>query len=76
MNTANHRPDVAALMAQMGAQARAASAAMAKASAAKKNRALSVLAQLLRSETEALQPENARDLERAVAAGLATPMGK
>ena len=74
MNTANHRPDVAALMAQMGAQARAASAAMAKASAAKKNRALSVLAQLLRSETEALQPENARDLERAVAAGLASPM--
>ena len=74
MNTANHLSDVAALMAQLGANARAASAAMAKASAAKKQHALQTLAQLLREETEALQPENERDLSRAVAAGLAPPM--
>ena len=74
MNTANHLSDVAALMAQLGANARAASAAMAKASAAKKQHALQTLAQLLREETEALQPQNERDLSRAVETGLAPPL--
>ena len=58
----------------LGAQAKAASALMAKASTASKNRALLRLAALLRENTPALQIDNAKDLERAVAAGLAAPM--
>jgi len=58
----------------LGAQAKAASALMAKASTAAKNRALLRLAALLRESTAALQIDNAKDLERAVAAGLAAPM--
>ena len=58
----------------LGAQAKAASALMAKASTAAKNRALLRLAALLRENTAALQMDNAKDLERAVAAGLAAPM--
>ena len=57
-----------------GAQAKAASALMAKASTASKNHALLRLAALLRENTAALQSDNAKDLERAVAAGLAAPM--
>jgi glutamate-5-semialdehyde dehydrogenase len=58
----------------LGAQAKAASALMAKASTAAKNHALLRLAALLRENTAALQSDNAKDLERAVAAGLAAPM--
>ena len=58
----------------LGAQAKAASALMAKASTAAKNHALLRLAALLRENTTALQIDNAKDLERAVAAGLAAPM--
>ena len=58
----------------LGAQAKAASSLMARASAADKNRALLALAALLRANTQALQLDNAKDLERAVAAGLAAPM--
>ena len=58
----------------LGAQAKAASALMAKASTAAKNRALLRLAVLLRENTAALQSDNAKDLERALAAGLAAPM--
>ena len=58
----------------LGAQAKAASSAMARASAADKNCALRALAALLRENTEALQLDNAKDLERAVAAGLAAPL--
>ncbi|NBW24436.1 MAG: glutamate-5-semialdehyde dehydrogenase [Betaproteobacteria bacterium] len=58
----------------LGAQAKAASALMAKASTASKNHALLRLAALLRENTAALQSDNAKDLERAVAAGLAAPM--
>ena len=58
----------------LGAQAKAASAAMAKASSATKNAALRRLAQLLRDNTEVLQTENAKDIARAVANGLAAPM--
>ena len=58
----------------LGAQAKAASSAMARASAADKNRALLALAGLLRENTQALQVDNAKDLERAVAAGLAAPL--
>ena len=58
----------------LGLQAKAASALMAKAPAAIKNKALLALARLLRAQTEALQADNARDLERARTAGLAEPM--
>ena len=58
----------------LGARAKAASALMAKADAATKNRALKRLAALLREATPALQTDNAKDLARAVAAGLATPL--
>ena len=58
----------------LGLQAKTASALMAKAPAAIKNKALLALARLLREQTEALQVDNARDLDRARAAGLAEPM--
>ena len=58
----------------LGAQAKAASSAMARASAADKNRALLTLAALLRENIQALQADNAKDLDRAVAAGLAAPL--
>jgi len=67
LNTTEH-------MQALGLQAKQASALMAKASAAVKNHALRRLAALLRESTEALQADNARDLERARAAGLAEPM--
>ena len=62
------------LMNTLGSQAKAASALMAKASAATKLKALRSLAALLRSSVAALQLENTKDLERARAAGLAEPM--
>jgi glutamate-5-semialdehyde dehydrogenase len=58
----------------LGLQAKQASALMAIAPAAIKNKALKRLAELLRSNTDALQVDNAKDLDRAVAAGLAPPM--
>ncbi|MCH2000054.1 gamma-glutamyl-phosphate reductase, partial [Achromobacter xylosoxidans] len=58
----------------LGSQAKAASALMARAPAAVKNRALLALARRLRENTAALQADNARDLGRARAAGLAEPM--
>ena len=58
----------------LGLQAKTASALMAKAPAAIKNKALLALARLLREQTGALQQDNARDLERARAAGLAEPL--
>ncbi|RST55932.1 glutamate-5-semialdehyde dehydrogenase [Variovorax sp. MHTC-1] len=61
-------------MQTLGLQAKAAAALMAKASAATKNKALKALARRLRESTAALAPANARDIERAVAAGLSAPM--
>lgn len=66
--------NVTELMQAMGVHARQASAEMAKASTATKNRALKTLAQLLRANVDALQVDNAKDIDRAVAAGLAAPM--
>ncbi len=62
------------LMQLMGAQARRAAFEMARAPALQKNAALKRLAALLRASVVPLQIENAKDLERAVAAGLAAPM--
>ena len=61
-------------MQTLGSQAKAASAHMARAGAAVKNRALLRLAELLRRETESLQADNRLDLQRAEAAGLTGPM--
>src|SRR5665647_862664 len=58
----------------LGFKAKVASALMAKAQAATKNLALRKLAELLRANVDALQLDNAKDIERAVAAGLAAPM--
>ncbi len=58
----------------LGAQAKAASALMAKAPAAQKKNALEGLAALLRAQFAALQAANQRDLDRASAAGLAGPL--
>lgn len=66
--------NVADHMHALGAQAKAASAQMAKASAAVKNTALRKLAALLRENIDALQIDNAKDIERAIAAGLDAPM--
>lgn len=62
------------LMNTLGLQAKAASALMAKASAATKIAALRGLAALLRANVDALQVDNAKDLERARANGLSEPM--
>jgi glutamate-5-semialdehyde dehydrogenase len=70
MNTSNI-PDYTQTL---GLQAKQASALMAKASTAIKNAALRKLAELLRANVDALQIDNAKDIERAVAAGLAAPM--
>lgn len=61
-------------MLTIGFNAKQASALIAKANAATKNKALMALARLLREHVEPLQADNARDLERARAAGLAEPM--
>ena len=58
----------------LGSKAKVASALMAKAQTATKNIALRTLAGLLRANLQALQADNATDLARALAAGLAAPM--
>ena len=68
---AHHIPE---LMQALGQQAKTASAAMAKASAASKSAALRQLAALLRQETSALVSANQEDLTRAKANGLDGPM--
>jgi len=73
MNAATER-STAELMLTLGFQAKQASAHAAKASAATKNKALRVLARLLREQVGPLQTDNARDLDRARANGLAEPM--
>jgi len=67
----NHATDP---MQTLGAQAKAASAAMARASAHHKNAALRALARLLRENVQPLQTDNARDVAQAQAAGLPAPM--
>ncbi len=66
--------DISTYTQTLGVQARAACASMASASAATKNAALGALAALLRDNVAALQIENAKDIERATAAGLPAPM--
>ena len=66
--------EISNLMHTLGSKAKAASAQVARAPAAIKNRALTGLAGLLRSNLAALQAANQRDLDRASAAGLAGPL--
>ncbi|MEK8047247.1 glutamate-5-semialdehyde dehydrogenase [Ideonella sp. LYT19W] len=66
--------DIPAYMAQMGAAAREAATAMARASTRAKNAALTELARLLRDAGEPLQAANAVDIAAAEANGLAGPM--
>src|SRR5450759_4412984 len=66
--------DIPAYSRTLGLKAKQASALMARAQTATKNRALRKLAELLRANVDALQLDNAKDLERAVAAGLAVPL--
>ncbi|MDB5900949.1 MAG: proA, partial [Ramlibacter sp.] len=66
--------NIAEHMHSLGLQAREASARMAAAPAAQRSEALRALAALLRGSVPALQADNARDIARATAAGLAAPM--
>jgi glutamate-5-semialdehyde dehydrogenase len=66
--------NIAEVMHSLGLQAREASARMAAASAAEKSTALRALAALLRANVQALQVDNAKDTQRATAAGLAAPL--
>ena len=66
--------DIAEHMQTMGLQAKTASALVARAPAAVKNRALLALAKLLRDNLTALSAANQLDLDRAATAGLAGPM--
>jgi glutamate-5-semialdehyde dehydrogenase len=66
--------DIAATVESLGVQAKLAATLMARADTAIKNKALRKLAVLLRTNVEALQAENAKDLSRALAAGLAEPL--
>ncbi len=70
-------PDATAvidLMERLGRAARAAAAQMAAAPTAARNDALLRLAALLREQRASLAAANARDIEAALAAGLAGPM--
>ncbi len=69
-----HVEEIARLMQGLGLKAKTASASMARAPSAIKNRALIALAALLRQSLPALQVANQRDLDRATAAGLAAPL--
>ncbi|HUR88564.1 MAG TPA: glutamate-5-semialdehyde dehydrogenase [Ramlibacter sp.] len=66
--------NIAEYMQTLGARAREASAAMARADTATRNVALRTLATLLASSIDVLQAENARDIEHATKEGLPAPM--
>lgn len=66
--------DLQAVIAHMGAAARAASTRMAAASTADKNTALTSLSRRLREAGPALALANQKDISAAEAAGLAAPM--
>ena len=75
---ATHSPppssELQTLMEAIGYKSKVASAHMARAQTAIKNKALLGLAGLLRQSLEVLQAANQRDLARAAAAGLAGPL--
>ena len=65
---------IAEYMQQVGQRARAASAVIARAGTAEKNRALLGIAEAIDSRREALMQANAGDLERGRGKGLAAPL--
>jgi glutamate-5-semialdehyde dehydrogenase len=73
-STAHNALNVVALLQMLGKQAKTAAADISIASAATKSAALLRLAALLRTNVAALQVDNAKDIDRAVKAGLAEPM--
>ena len=66
--------DIPVYMAHVGAQARAASVAMARAPLAARNTALLALARLLREHSDALREVNRGDVAQATAAGLGSAL--
>ena len=66
--------NVVDLLKTLGKQAKIASAGVSIASTAIKNEALLRLAALLRANVAALQADNAKDIARAIKAGLSEPM--
>ena len=70
----NSAVNVVELLQTLGKQAKTASAGVSNASAAIKNAALLRLAALLRANVAALQADNAKDIARAMKAGLSEPM--
>ncbi|HET7525796.1 MAG TPA: glutamate-5-semialdehyde dehydrogenase [Burkholderiaceae bacterium] len=66
--------DIPVYMAHLGASARAASSAMARAPLAARNAALRELGRLLRADATALQQVNRGDVDAAAAAGLQTAL--
>jgi glutamate-5-semialdehyde dehydrogenase len=66
--------ELPAYMEAVGRRARAAAAAVARASTAQKNAALAAIAASIRAASAAIVEVNRRDLERATAAGLAGPL--
>ena len=73
-NTANSTTNVVELLQTLGRQAKTASAGVSVASTAIKNTALLRLAALLRANVAALLADNAKDIARAIQAGLSEPM--
>lgn len=70
----NNTANVVELLQTLGKQAKVASAGVSVASTAIKNIALLRLAVLLRANVAALQADNAKDIARAIKAGLSEPM--
>jgi len=68
-NDLNAKPDLDALILEMGEHARAASRLVAKATAGAKNRALEAAAEALHDREKAILAANARDVKAARAAG-------
>ena len=66
--------NIVELLQTLGKQAKTAAAGVSIASAAIKSAALLRLAELLRANVAALQADNAKDIARAVKAGLSEPM--
>ncbi|PWV98357.1 glutamate-5-semialdehyde dehydrogenase [Hoeflea marina] len=65
------RHDIAAMMADMGARARAAARPLAVAGAEAKNRALMAMAEALSRSTDAILAANAIDMDNAATSGMA-----
>jgi glutamate-5-semialdehyde dehydrogenase len=66
--------DIKLYMEQLGQQARKASRAMARADSAQRNRALTLIADAIERDADALRAANQQDMDAAAASGLAPAM--